>query len=496
MWPFSKKVRTRFAPSPTGFLHVGGLRTALYNYLFAKQRGGEFIVRIEDTDKSREVPGAVEKLLSSLDQFGLKHDKGPHLQNGEVVDDAPKGPYIQSHRLALYRHYAEQLIARGSAYRCFCTPERLTEVREAQIAAKMPTGYDGFCRNMSAEEVNTKLNQGIPSVIRQKIQHGRTVTFTDFVHGEITFSTDTIDDQVLLKSDGYPTYHLANVVDDHTMEITHVIRGEEWLPSTPKHILIFEAFGWELPVYAHLPLLLSPDRKKLSKRQGDVAVDDFISKGYLKDALLNFVALLGWNPGEGSEQELFTLKELIRTFDLSRVHKAGAVFDITKLDWINSVYLRKMDLDKIVAGIAPFIRNAHPNAPDECIKKIAEVERERIQKFSDISESAGMYFAAETYPSELLVWKKSTKESARDHVSAVRDYIKTLESDVFQSISTLEQSITRWITEKGYSKGEVLWPLRVALTGKEKSPSPFEVAYVVGPGETVRRIDAALEKLV
>ena len=307
----SQQVRVRFAPSPTGYLHVGGLRTALYNYLFSKHHGGKFILRIADTDQARRVEGAVESLIATLDWAGVKFDEGPGRDGGF-------GPYVQSQRLDVYRQHANELLTKGFAYRCFCTPERLEEVRRRQNAAKLSTSYDRHCRNLSADEGERRLNAGEPNVIRMKVPLDGQLTFEDIIRGTVTIAHEVLDDQVIIKSDGFPTYHLAVVVDDHLMAVSHVIRGEEWLPSTPKHILLYKFFGWELPQFAHLPLLLNPDKSKLSKRQGDVAVEDYRAKGYFKEAIINFVAFLGWNPGD--EREIRSMEELVKEFEEERMH--------------------------------------------------------------------------------------------------------------------------------------------------------------------------------
>ncbi|HEY6950972.1 MAG TPA: glutamate--tRNA ligase, partial [Bacteroidota bacterium] len=325
------QVRVRFAPSPTGYLHVGGLRTALYNYLFARNQGGKFVLRIEDTDQSRKVEGAVENLIGTLDWTGVHYDEGPG-RNGAY------GPYIQSERLHTYREHADQLIQSGKAYYCFCTPERLEQVRKDQMAKKLDPRYDRHCRDLPSVESEKRKQTGEPHVIRMKVPLEGDMVFQDLIRGTITIAFKMLDDQVIIKSDGYPTYHLAVVVDDHLMAISHVIRGEEWLPSTPKHILLYQYFGWKLPVFAHLPLLLNPDKSKLSKRQGDVAVEDYRTKGYLKEAIINFVAFLGWNPGD--EREIFSLEQLVKEFSLDRVGKSGAVFNVEKLNWLNFQHLR------------------------------------------------------------------------------------------------------------------------------------------------------------
>ena len=324
--------RVRFAPSPTGYLHVGGLRTALYNYLFARNCKGKFILRIEDTDRNRYVPGAVENLISTLSWAGIDYDEGPD-KGGEY------GPYLQSERLDIYKEHADSLIKNKKAYYCFCSSGRLTSLREKQQKQNLQAMYDKHCLSLSEEEIRYNLSEGLPHVIRLNVEPGKKIKFNDYIRKEIEFSSDVVDDQVLIKTDKYPTYHLANVVDDHLMKITHVIRGDEWLSSTPKHVILYEAFGWEIPIFAHLPLLLNADRSKLSKRQGDVAVEDYKNKGYLKEALVNFVALLGWTAGDN--KEYYDINELISKFSLDRVNKSGAVFNIEKLNWLNEEHLRK-----------------------------------------------------------------------------------------------------------------------------------------------------------
>ena len=326
-------VKVRFAPSPTGYLHIGGLRTALYNYLFAKNNHGKMLLRIEDTDQSRLVEGAIEGLIHSMNWAEIYHDEGPFIEEGQIKQKGDNGPYIQSQRLEIYNQYIKQLLDNGWAYHCFCSKERLDELREEQSRKGQTPKYDGHCRDLTKEKVQEKIEAGMEYVIRLKLPENRLVAFDDIVRGHIVVNTEDLDDQVLIKSDGYPTYHFAVIVDDHLMGITHVIRGEEWLPSTPKHVLLYEAFGWEAPKFVHLPNILNRDRKKLSKRHGDVAVEDFIRKGYLPEALINFIALLGWSPG--IDQEIFSMDELIELFDLKRVNKSGAIFDINKLNWMN-----------------------------------------------------------------------------------------------------------------------------------------------------------------
>ena len=365
---------------------MGGLRTALYNYLFAKKNGGAFILRIEDTDRSRYVEGAVDSLITTLQWAGLDFDEGP-LRGG------PKGPYVQSERLTIYKQHAEILLNSGKAYYAFDTTEELEEMRKHQEKMRIPTKYDRRALKLTKEEVKEKLESGLPYVVRLKVPDTATVAFDDHIRGRVEFSTDQIDDQVLLKSDGYPTYHLANVVDDHLMEITHVIRGEEWLSSTPKHVLLYQYFGWELPQLAHLPLLLNPDKSKLSKRQGDVAVEDYRGKGYLKEALVNFVAFLGWNPGD--EREIFSLDELVKEFSLERVGKAGAVFNIEKLDWLNAQHLRSKSDEEILAMLKQSLRESgiHPERfADSFLLGVIEAMRERVSFVKDFVEKSRFFF--------------------------------------------------------------------------------------------------------
>lgn len=343
-------VRTRFAPSPTGFLHVGGLRTALYSYLVAKQAKGKFLLRIEDTDRERYVPEGTLNILKSLYWAGIVPDEGIKLDaesdpdEPTIIQEGNSGPYIQSERLEIYQQYANQLIREGNAYYCFCTPERLEELRERQQANQQPTMYDRRCLDIDPAKAKKRANKGEPHVIRLKMPREGETVFSDLIHSKVSFKNELIDDQVLIKSDGFPTYHLAVVVDDHLMEVTHVIRGEEWVSSTPKHIQLYKYFGWEMPQFAHLPLILNPDKSKLSKRQGDVAVEDYRAKGYLPEALINFIALLGWNPGD--ERELFTLDELVKEFSLDKVSKAGAVFNLEKLNWYNKEYIKRLPLSE------------------------------------------------------------------------------------------------------------------------------------------------------
>jgi len=490
---FKPQVRTRFAPSPTGYLHIGGLRTALYAYLFAKQNRGKFFLRIEDTDQTREVIGAVDNLIKALKWANIVPDEGIIGQEGgKVAEKGNFGPYTQSQRLPIYRRHADELVKNGHAYYCFCAPERLEKLRHDQEAAKQPTKYDGWCRSLTAEQIASKIKAGEKYVIRMKSPDNRVIEFTDLVRGQVKIHSKEIDDQVLIKADGFPTYHLAHVVDDHLMKTTHVIRGEEWLPSTPKHLVLFEYFGWTPPQYAHLSLILNPDKSKLSKRQGDVAVEDYRDKGYLPEALINYVALLGWNPG--TEQEIFSLQELIKEFDVKKIHKAGAVFDIKKLDWMNSEYIKKLPLNKFAELTKPYLeKNVDPIPADLALEKIMRLEQERISKLSEAGEGIGFLFQEKlAYDANLLVWKKSDAAGAKKALELIKN---ELEKYTDWNKENLEKSLIQFIKNQNLTNGEALWPLRVALTGLEKSPTPFEVAEILGQEKTRSRLQQAIEKL-
>ncbi len=506
--PSTNRIRTRFAPSPTGFLHIGGLRTALYAFLFAKQHGGDFLLRIEDTDQSRKVEGAVENLITSLERFDIIPDEGPRLsEDGVVYETGEYGPYHQSHRLEIYREHAQQLLDAGHAYYSFATSEDLDAIRKRLDKEHRPLKRADLNENYSNEEVQAKIAAGEPYVIRLAIPSEGNVILHDAVRGDVTFNYAQVDDQVLMKSDGFPTYHLAAVVDDHLMEISHVIRGEEWLSSSPKHLFLYEAFGWEPPVFAHIPLILNPDKTKLSKRQGDVAVENYLEQGYMPQALVNFVALLGWNPGEGSTEEFFTLDDLIKQFSLERVNKAGAVFDREKLDWMNGKYLREKIgieafLNLIVEQLSQFLQQHRCGAQyledPERLRYFAHLIRERVTRLDQVSE----WFAENTwidepatYESSKLVWKKSTPEQTADILAALLSFIQSLPETDFNAVDKLESVIKAWIAENGYGVGDVLWPMRVALTGLDRSPNPFEIAYLIKQEPTVQRIQAAVNAL-
>ncbi len=485
-------MRTRFAPSPTGLLHVGGLRTALFSWLVAKQSGGTFILRIEDTDREREVPGALENILQALEWAGLSPDEGVVLEDGVVSQKGGHGPYIQSQRFDIYKEHADMLLKSGHAYHCFCTAQRLEEMRNAQAARHQAPMYDRMCLKLSPDDIQKKIEAGEPHVLRLKVPHHETIEHFDEIRGKVSFQGHTIDDQVLLKSDGFPTYHLANVVDDHHMKIDLVLRGEEWLSSLPKHILLFRAFGWEPPKYAHVSLLLNPDRTKLSKRQGSVSVQEYIDKGYLPEALLNFIALLGWNPG--TVQEMFTLEELKQAFSLDRVQSAGAVFDTAKLDWLQGQWMRKLTIEEFVKRIKDQVVEKHPAATnDEHFHKKAALIQERITFFHEAPDMLGYFYEEPTASVELLANAK--QKVTPEILPAILELLQNTLSGIDESNWNEEHLLAtfRSLTEtSGYKLGQMLWPLRAALTGRDYSPGAIEVATMLGKKETLKRIGKAM----
>jgi glutamyl-tRNA synthetase len=508
-------IRVRFAPSPTGFLHIGGLRTALYNFLFAKKYKGKFILRIEDTDIKRKVEGATENLIQILQKFNLNWDEGVYLtlKKGkiEIKQKGKYGPYIQSQRLEIYQKFAKKLVEKHLAYYCFCSKEDLEKMRKEQRAKKLPPMYDGRCRKLTKSEIKKRLLKGLPHVIRLKVPDEGSIEFNDLIRGKIKFDFKNIDDQVLLKSDGYPTYHLAVVVDDHLMRITHVIRGEEWLPSVPKHLLIYKAFNWKIPEFAHLPLILNPDRSKLSKRKSDVAVESYLEKGYLPEAILNFVALLGWNPD--TDQEIFSLEELIKEFSLEKVQRSGAVFNLEKLDWMNGYYIRKMKIDELAVRCIPYliqsglikslkskakiprfqIRKTKEIIDLDWLKKIVALEQIRMKKLTDLKELANFFFEEKLdYDPKILFWKGMEKDKVINILNLVKQKLKELPKEMFkrEKIFDLLKELA-----KDYGTGEVFWPFRVALSGKTASPPPNEIAEILGKEKTLKRIEEAIKLL-
>lgn len=478
-----KEIRTRFAPSPTGFLHVGGLRTALYDYLFAKKHGGKFILRIEDTDQNRLTEGAVENLVATLRWAGLDFDEGPGVGGAY-------GPYIQSECLARYKQHADQLLDAGHAYYCFCSSERLEIVRQQQTAAKIPTGYDRHCRDLDLAESKKRVEAGENHVVRMKVPLEGEVTFNDLIRGSVTISYKNVDDQVLIKSDGFPTYHLAATVDDHHMKISHIFRGEEWLSSTPKHILLYKYFGWEMPEIAHLPLLLNPDRSKLSKRQGDVAVEDYRDKGYLKEALLNFVALLGWNPGD--TREIFSLDELVKEFSIERVGKAGAVFDVEKLKWMNEQHLRAMSDEILLGLVKPILQEKNwGHFSDEHLKQVFALMRERATFPQDFVESCQYFYKTPHSFDEAAKAKCWSPEAAQRMESMLKRYKELEKFDC----ASVEAELRKEAEVLQVSAGKLIHPLRLALTGVPTGPSLFHLIAVLGKEAVVHRLEFAIKHL-
>lgn len=491
------EVRVRFAPSPTGYMHVGNFRTALYAYLFAKKNSGDFILRIEDTDQKRYVLGALEKLIDIINWAGFEYSEGVFIENGKIIQKGDFGPYIQSERLELYKKYAEELIENGTAYYCFCTSERLEEMRKEQSERKQAPMYDRCCLKFSKEETEKKIANGEKYVIRQKINTEGFTEYVDTIRGKVSIKNELLDDQILMKSDGYPTYNFANVVDDHLMEITHVIRGEEYVSSTPKYVQLYQNFGWNVPQFAHLPLLLNPDKSKLSKRQGDVAVEDYIKNGYLKEAIINFVALLGWNPGEGETQEIFSLEELIQKFDFSHVHRGGAVFDTKKLDWINNQYIKKLSIEKLYEESLKFfeqkeflVNSLDERKTEEYLKRVLTIEQERLQKLSEVGENSQFLFNDNlNYSKDDIRWKKNSDEETKMFLEKSLEILENISDENWK-----KENIEKELLEvAGDKRGDLLFPLRWVLTGQKFSPTPFEVAWVLGKNESLRRIKKALE---
>lgn len=480
-----EQVRVRFAPSPTGYLHVGGLRTALYNYLFARKSNGKFVLRIEDTDRSRYVKGAVESLIETLKWVGLNYDEGPDV-------GGPYGPYVQSERLNIYRQHVDILLEKGLAYRCFCTPERLENMRKDLIRQKLPLKYDRTCLRLGDEEVRANVASGKAYVVRLRVPDQTTIRFMDLIRGEIEFSSEQIDDQVLLKTDGYPTYHLANVVDDHLMQISHVIRGEEWLSSTPKHVLLYDYFNWRRPAFAHLPLLLNPDRSKLSKRQGDVGVEEYKEKGYLREALLNFVALLGWNPGD--DREIFTLEELEQEFSLDKVNKSGAIFNIEKLNWLNFQHLRKKSDEEVLSLLKDYLSSLSYNVqsyPDDYLLKVISVMRDRVSFVREYYEKSRYFFEVPSEYDPEAVRKRWRKESS-EYLKAIADEFSKL---VNPQKADYENALNLVASRLKVARGDLTHPLRLAVSGKGEGPGLFDIVYILGKDETIRRINLAIGRL-
>lgn len=466
------------APSPTGEMHVGSLSIILKNYAYAKKHGGKFILRIEDTDKVREVEGAKDRLMEVIHKYGLDWDEGPDKGGSH-------GPYVQSERLPMYVKFAKQLVDDDKAYYCFCSKERLESVKAAAIASKVPPKYDRHCRNLSKDEVETRLKKGDEFVIRLKVPDNKEITFNDLIRGEIAINSDIIDDQVLLKSDGFPTYHLAVVIDDHDMEITHIMRGEEWLSSTPKHILLYQAFGWEMPVFAHIPVYLNPDGQgKMSKRKGDVSAQSYLDKGYLPEALLNFFMILGWTPED--QRDIVSLDEYVNEFDPKDISKKSVAFDLKKLAWLNGVYIRSLyekDKSALVERLVKFLPSSFPH---EKLSEILPLVYERLERLTDMEELTSFFYQEIAQDKELLL-----KKASPELVIKQLDEIKAALSKSEWSLSAIESAIRSIQEQNDYQKSQFFMMVRIAMTGKKATPPLFETMLVIGKEVVLSRIEQA-----
>lgn len=490
------KVRVRFAPSPTGFLHIGGLRTALYNYLFAKHNNGDFILRIEDTDRTRYVEGAIENLIQSLKWAGIEVDEGVILnEEGKLTEKGQCGPYIQSNRLDIYKKYVDKLIESGHAYYCFCSKERLDNLREEQRIKGQVPKYDGRCRSIPIDEAKRRIANGEEYVVRLKLPRNRFIKFHDLVRGDVTINTDEIDDQVLMKSDGFPTYHMAVVVDDHLMKITHVVRGEEWLASTPKHVFLYEALGWEAPEFVHLPTVLNKNHKKLSKREGDVSVEDFKKRGYLPEGLINYLALVGWSPED--DEEIMTLKDLIPKFSFDRVVKSGGIFDIDKLNWVNSHYMKDYDLEKLCQLEKPYMVESGLMTEEEIdnnfewFKILVETVRDGLDKLEDLPKAVQFLFG------DLNVKEESAlEELKKDHVLQLIDqFIEEL-----NSLEEVDDEFSRTVMKKiqkatGIKGKDLYMPVRAAISGNVHGPELNNIILLLGKENLLKRLNSSKKYL-
>lgn len=474
------KIRTRYAPSPTGKMHVGNLRSALYEFLIAKHEGGDFILRIEDTDQERFVEGATEIIYRTLDRVGLKHDEGPDKDGGY-------GPYVQSERVktGIYMKYAKELIEKGEAYYCFCDKERLASLKTEVVEGKEISVYDKHCLSLSREEVEANLAAGKPFVIRQNNPSEGTTTFHDELYGDITVENSQLDDMILMKSDGYPTYNFANVVDDHVMAITHVVRGNEYLSSSPKYVRLYEAFGWEPPKYVHLPLVTDENHKKLAKRDGSASFEGLLEQGFVAEAIVNFIALLGWSPEDN--REIFSLEELIQEFDYRRISKSPAVFDMVKLRWMNGEYIKTMDFDSFYQMAEPYLKQALGEEGLD-LRKIAAMVKTRIEVFSDIPEMVDFFRELPEYDAAMYTHKKMKTNSASS-LEVLTEVLPLLEAQKDYSNDGLYNMLLKYVEEKGCKNGYVMWPVRTAVSGKQMTPAgATEIMEILGKEETLNRI--------
>ena len=490
-------VRVRFAPSPTGYLHIGGLRTALFNYLYARHTDGTMILRIEDTDRTRFVEGALENLLKALKWSGVEIDEGVMLgEDGKVIEKGEYGPYIQSDRVkaGIYDKYIEKLIEEDKAYYCFCSQERIDKVRDQQKADGLTPKYDGLCRSIPLEEAKERIANGEEYTVRLKLPKNREISFIDRIKGKITFNTDDMDDQVLIKRDGFPTYHFAVVVDDHLMKITHVVRGDEWISSTPKHVYLYEAFGWDAPEYIHLPTVLNEDHKKYSKRNGDGMVEDFIAEGYTPEGLINFLALLGWSPD--SEEEIFSMAELASQFDFDRVNKTGAVFDKRKLDWVNGHYVREMSVEDLAESIKPFMIESglvDENYSKENLLLLAETWQSAIDKFSDAPKLSENYFKEDK---DVEFDQEARETLGSDDAKKLIDSFLDKLSQIDEIDQEFAKSVMKTIQKETGIKGKNLWfPIRAAITGSVHGPDLSNVMLLMGKEKIAKRLNYVKENL-
>ena len=481
-----EKIRTRYAPSPTGKMHVGNLRSALYEFLIAKHAGGDFMLRIEDTDQERFVDGAIEIIYRTMARTGLVHDEGPDKDGGY-------GPYVQSERMktGIYMKYAKELIDKGEAYYCFCDRERLASLKTEVVEGKEISIYDKHCLGLSSEEVQANLHAGKPFVIRQNIPNEGTTTFHDELYGDITVENSELDDMILIKSDGFPTYNFANVVDDHTMNITHVVRGNEYLSSSPKYVRLYEAFGWKVPVYIHLPLITDENHKKLAKRSGHASFEDLLEQGFVTEAIINYIALLGWSPEDN--RVIFSVQELIENFDYHRISKSPAVFDIVKLRWMNGEYIKSMDFDLFYGMAEPYLRSALPGDFD--LKKIAAMVKTRIEVFPDIADMVDFFREMPAYDVAMYNHKKM-KTDVASSLEVLREVLPVLEAQEDYSNDALYQALSAYVERKGCKNGYVMWPVRTAVSGRQMTPAgATEIMEILGKEESLRRIRKGIEML-
>lgn len=491
-------VRVRFAPSPTGFVHIGSLRTALYNYLFAKKMGGTYLLRVEDTDRTRLVDGAIENMLSAMNWAGVNHTEGVVLDEfGKVTQKGEYGPYIQSERLDIYKKYIQKLLDEDKAYYCFCTKDRLDKLRETQKENGENPKYDGYCKSLSKEEIQKRIENGEEYVIRLKLPKNHTIKFKDLVRGETEFNTNDLDDQVLIKADGFPTYHFAVVVDDYLMKITHVIRGEEWVSSTPKHVYLYEAFGWEAPTFVHLPNILNTEKKKLSKRQGDVAVEDFKKKGYLPQGLINYVSLVGWSPEEN--KELFTMSELENSFSIERVSKSGGVFDTEKLNWVNQHYIKEAD-DSYLTDLAipflveeGFIKEDEVNSKYEFIKGMVSVLKEKLQYVKEITLHANIFFGDKVKLEDSECEEFLKLEHMNTLINSLCEKVESSEKVDEEFVKAMFKEIQK---EHGIKGKNLFMGSRVILTGQMHGPDLPKTMEVLGKEICLNRIKFVKENLM